>query len=143
MATVVSININKAVIERLFDEVFNQGNISLLDEITTSSYILEAPGVSSERGIKEGLEAFKQRIISLRAAFPDIRYTVEEIVADENKIGVTSSFLGTHKGEFAGIAATGKEVKATELYFIQLTDGKIERLRLAPFGPNVVQLIRA
>lgn len=143
MANVVSVNTNKAVIYRLFNEVFNQGNISLLDEITTSNYVLEAPGVETERGIQEGLEVFKQRITSLRTAFPDIQYTVEEIVADGNKVGVTSSFTGTHRGEFAGIAATNRQVKATELYFIQLNDNKIERLRLAPFGSNVVQLLRA
>jgi predicted ester cyclase len=143
MATVVSVNTNNAVIYRLFNEIFNQENISLLDEITTSNYVLEAPGVETERGIQEGLEVFKQRITSLRTAFPDIQYTVEEIVADGNKVGVTSSFTGTHKGEFAGIAATGRQLKATELYFIQLNDNKIERLRLAPFGSNVVQLLRA
>lgn len=139
MSVVISIEGNKTVMSRLFDEVFNKGNITALDDICTSNYVLEAPGVPRDKGIQEGLEVFKQRITSFRTAFPDIQYTINYTIADGNKVAISSLFSGTHKGEFAGIAPTGKQVNVAELYFAHLTDGKIEQLRLCPFGPNVMQ----
>jgi predicted ester cyclase len=142
MAVVISIEGNKAGMYRLVEEVFNKGDITALDEICTPNCVLEAPGVPSEKGIQEGVEAFKQRITSFRNAFPDIQYTIDDTVAEGNMVAIGYSFRGTHKGEFAGIIPTGKQVKVTELCFAHLTDGKVERLRFCPYGTNIMQLLR-
>lgn len=143
MSVLTSTEENKAVVHSMFEQIFNQGDIAALDDICSPNCVLETPGVSTEQGIQRGLEAFKQRIISLRNAFPDLQYTIDNTVVDENKVAISSSLNGTHEGEFAGIAPTGKKITAAELYFIHLTDGKIERIRLCPFGAPVIKLLQA
>jgi hypothetical protein len=134
---------NKALMERLIEEVFNQGKLDILDEICKVNYILEAPGIPTEKGKKEGLKLFKQLITSYRKAFDNLNVTIDETVAEDNMIAIGFSLSGTHKGEFVGIAPTGKHVKLTELGFAHLTDGKISGLRLAPYGKPIKVLLSA
>ena len=143
MSVLTSTEENKAVVYGIFEQIFNQGDIAALNDICSPNCILETPGVSSEQGMEKGFEAFKQRIISLRNAFPDLQYTIDSTIVDENKVAISSSLSGTHEGEFAGIAPTGKQIRAAELYFIHLIDGKIERIRLCPFGSPVIKLLQA
>ena len=143
MSVVKSIEDNRTIVYDMFEENFNQGDIAALDDICSPNCILETPGVSTEQGIKGGLEALKTRMLSLRNALPDLQYTIDSTVVDGNKVAISSSLTGTHEGEFAGIAPTGKKISAAELYFIYLRDGKIERIRLCPFGAPVIKLLQA
>ena len=143
MSVLTSTEENKAVVYGMFEEIFNKGDIATLNDICSPNCVLETPGVSTEQGTQKGFEAFKQRIISLRNAFPDLQYTIDSTVVDDNKVAISSTLNGTHQGEFAGIAPTGKQIKAAELYFIYLRDGKIERIRLCPFGSPVIKLLQA
>lgn len=134
---------NKVLIGRLFEMVFNQVKLEALDEICTPNFVLETPGVLTSKGIKDGVESFKQRIISYSTAFPDIKYTIDNTVAEDTMIAVGFSFSGTHKGEFLGIAPTGKKVTATELCFAHVANGKISDLRFAPYGTPINVLLAA
>ncbi len=61
----------------------------------------------------------------LRAAFPDLHVTAEDIIAEGDKVVVRGTISGTHKGEFMGIPATGKEGRVTGISTFRLADGKV------------------
>src|SRR5262245_57505289 len=94
---------NKAVMRRIF-ELFNTGNLALVDEVIAADVIdHQAPP-----GIAPGRAGFKQLIAAFRAAFPDLQMTIDDILADGDKVVTRSTMRGTHQGEFMGIPPTGK-----------------------------------
>ena len=118
----MSIENNKAVAHQMLDEVFNQGNMSLADELLSPNYIEheELPP-----GVPAGREGLKQTILMTRAAFPDFSATIEDIVAEGDKVAQRITWTGTHKGDFMGIPATGKSVSIQVLDIIRVVDGHI------------------
>jgi steroid delta-isomerase-like uncharacterized protein len=118
----MSIENNKAVAHQMLDEVFNQGNMSLADELLSPNYIEheELPP-----GVPAGREGLKQTILMTRAAFPDFSATIEDIVAEGDKVAQRITWTGTHKGDFMGIPATGKSVSIQVLDIIRVVDGHL------------------
>jgi steroid delta-isomerase-like uncharacterized protein len=113
---------NKAVIHRLIEDLFNAGNLGLVDELISPDFIdhEEFPGLSPSR---EGLE---QSISVFRNAFPDIRITIEdEIVAEGDRVAFHLTWRGTHRGEFMGIAATERSVEFTSTDIMRVEGGKL------------------
>jgi len=98
---------NKALFRKMVEGVFNQGNIGLVDEILTPDFVEheELPP-----GIPTGREGVKQLTSMLRSAFPDFKATIEDMVAEGDKVVVRMTWTGTHQGDFMGIPATGKRV---------------------------------
>jgi steroid delta-isomerase-like uncharacterized protein len=72
-----------------------------------------------------GLPAFRQEFEALVAAFPDLEATVEELVAEGDRVVARLTYRGTHRAEFAGIAATGRSVKFAAVDIHHLRDGQI------------------
>lgn len=99
---------NKAALRRVYEEVFNNGKLSVADEVIAADYILL--GVPAE--IK-GPEGFKQFVTMFRNAFPDLHVTVEDMVAEGDKVAHSFTLRGTHRGAMMGIAPTGKQVTLT------------------------------
>ena len=95
---------NKAIARRVFEEGWNQGKLDVIDEIVTSDYLLRDPSMPEDI---RGPEGFKQFITMYRAAFPDIHFTVEDQIAEGDKVVTRWTGTGTHQGELMGIAATG------------------------------------
>jgi steroid delta-isomerase-like uncharacterized protein len=113
---------NKALVQR-YVEILNTQNFALMDEVV-------APDVSGRfYGFTEvhGLEAFKQ-LAPAWAAFPDGRFIVENIIAEEDLVAIHWSFRGTQQGEHMGIAATGKQVTETGTTFYRIAGGKIAEM---------------
>jgi steroid delta-isomerase-like uncharacterized protein len=73
----------------------------------------------------QGTEQNRQFIGSLRAAFPDVHYTVEDQIAEGDKVVVRYRFRGTHLGAFQGMPPTGKQITYTGILIYRLVDGKI------------------
>jgi predicted ester cyclase len=97
---------NKALVRRLFEEGLNQNKPDVFDELIAPSYVnYDFPAPSP------GLEGFKMAIGMFLAAFPDMRVTVEEELAEGDKVITRGYFTGTHRGDFQGIPATGKPIK--------------------------------
>ena len=69
--------------------------------------------------------SIKQIFAALRSGFPDFQTTIEDLIAEGDKVAVRISWQGTHKGELMGIPPTGKHVKVTEMQIYRMTDGKI------------------
>lgn len=111
---------NKIIARRHDEEVLSQGNLGLVDEIFARDFVRHAP--SDE---KHGPEAMKQFVSALRRAFPDLRVTVEDQIAEGDKVTIRWTALGTHKGEFQGMPPTGKQMTMTAMTLARIANGKI------------------
>ena len=94
---------NKAVARSSFEEILNNVNLGIIDEVLSPNYVLHAPA-----GPVHGREGFKQFVMMYRSAFPDARYTLEEMIAEGDKVVTRWTATGTHLGELMGIPPTGK-----------------------------------
>ena len=94
----------KAVMRRIYGEVFTEGNVDLIDELMHED-VVEHEEVPP--GIPPGRETPRAMTLMMRSAFPDFRADVEEMLQDGNKVIARARFSGTHQGEFMGIPATG------------------------------------
>ncbi len=113
---------NKAAFRRIPEEVFNNGSLDLVDELFASDYIEHQP---VPPGWPSGLEGFKMFATMLQSAFPDVRYTVENVLAEGDLAAGHVTVRGTHQGGFLGIAPTGREVTWTETHVGRFEDGKL------------------
>lgn len=108
---------NKALARRFVDAVNNK-DLSVFDEIIAEDYIQHNPQVA------QGREGVKQFFTYFFSAFPDLQLTVEDILADEDRVVTRWTMRGTHQGEFFGIPATGRQVAVTGMDIWRIADGK-------------------
>jgi steroid delta-isomerase-like uncharacterized protein len=113
---------NKAVVRRLIEEVWNKGNLSSLDEFFTPNYQNHDP---SSPDFGRGPESERKGATLYRNAFPDLRLTIEDIIAEGDTVMVRWSSRGTHKGELNGIAPTGKQINISGITVARLSNGKL------------------
>ena len=113
---------NKNVIRRLFEEVWNKGNLQVTDELFTPNY---AHHDASTPDVGRGPESEKKRATLYRTAFPDLRLTIEDVIAEGETVVARWSCRGTHKGDLNGIAPTGKQVTISGVSFARFTNGKM------------------
>jgi steroid delta-isomerase-like uncharacterized protein len=113
---------NKNLVRRLFEEVWNKGNLQVTDDLLTPNY---AHHDSSTPDLGRGPEGEKKRATLYRTAFPDLQLTVEDIIAEGETVVARWSCRGTHKGDLNGIAPTGKRVNITGISIARFTNGKM------------------
>jgi predicted ester cyclase len=99
------------VIRRYFDELFSQGKLSLVDELLHEDYVNHSPSP----GLPPGREGVRVVVAALRAAFPDLDYTIEELVVAPDRVAARTTMRGTHRGDFFGIAPTGRAVEVSQI----------------------------
>ena len=114
--------VNKTIVRRLFEEVWNKGNLSVADELFTPN--CEHHDASSP-DFGRGPESEKKRATLYRTAFPDLRLTIEDIIAEGETVIARWSCRGTHKGDLSGIAPTGKQVTISGVSIARFTNGKM------------------
>ena len=112
---------NKLLAQRVWEEVWHQGQLSRIDGLFTKDFVRHDPGGRELQGTEQN----RQFIGSLRAAFPDVHYTVEDQIAEGDKVVVRYRFRGTHLGAFQGMPPTGKQVTYTGILIYRIVDGKI------------------
>jgi predicted ester cyclase len=112
---------DKAVVRRLFEEVINPGDLGRAGELVRADFV-EHGGAPSQA---PDLEGFKQVNTMLRAAFPDLRLTVEEMVSEGDRVSVRCTARGTHQGEFWGVPPTGSRVAWEVISIVRVAGGKI------------------
>ena len=111
---------NKALVRRIFEEGINQNQPSIFDELIAPSYVnYDFPAPT------QGPDGFKMVIGMFRAAFPDMRVTLEEELAEDDKVITRGYFTGTHKGDFQGIPPTGKQIRVKYIDVWRITNGKM------------------
>ena len=113
---------NKAVVRRLLDGASLEGYASVVGELIAPDFIAYAPPFPDI----EGPEGFKQFLAGTFTAYPDGRFTIEDMLAEGNKVAVRLTLNGTHEGVTrTGIAPTGKRVAVTGIEVYYLDGGKI------------------
>jgi steroid delta-isomerase-like uncharacterized protein len=115
---------NKAVIRRWI-EAYNERDLEAEADVLAPGYVAHVPGAPGPLGL-EGLEAWRQFTAPFTEAFPDLRLTVEDIMAEGEMVAARVAFHGTHRGEFQGIPPTDKEVAFSEITIDRVVDGKVE-----------------
>lgn len=113
---------NKRLVRRLVEEVWNQENLAALDELLASDYVRHDPSWPDE---VRGPEGFKQYASTVQAACPDGRFTVEDLIAEGDKVVIRWTLKGTHQGEFLGILPTWRDVTLTGISILRIQEGKI------------------
>ena len=111
---------NKALLRRLFEEVWNQGKLGTVDELLATDYVLNDPAQ-----MVRGPEGFKAYVSAFRAAFPDMKATIEDQIAEDDRVVMRFTVHATHKGEFQGIPPTGKQVILSGIDIQRIVGGKI------------------
>ncbi len=111
---------NKTFALRFIEVVINQGKLTALDELITA----DAVDHSLPPGMPPGREGVKLFLGMLRAAFPNIHETVEDIIAEGDTVVTRTTWRGTHQGAFLGIAPTGKQVSVTGIAISRVASGK-------------------
>jgi len=113
---------NKTNVRRLFEELWNKGNLPVANELIAPNYIHHD---ASTPDVGRGPESEKKRVTLYRNAFPDIRFTVEDLLAESETVVARWSCRGTHKGELNGIAPTNKQFNITGVSIARFTNGKM------------------
>ena len=111
---------NKAMVRRMIDEVWNGGNLAVVDELVSPDYVGHDPSYPSTI---EGTEGFKQWVGMARGLFPDFNIVIDELIAEGDSVAGRISMSGTHEGEIMG-PPTGKHVTFTGMFLRRLVDGK-------------------
>ena len=112
---------NNAIARRVFEEVWNKGNLDALDEV----YVTDVVGHNAPPGQPPGIKGTRQFIGMYLQAFPDTRMVVEDQVAEGDKVVTRWTATGTHRGELMGMPPTGKSVRVTGITINRLEGGKI------------------
>jgi steroid delta-isomerase-like uncharacterized protein len=111
---------NEAVVRRLIEEVFNRGQTGLMAEFVAADHVGHDPF-----GDHYGPEGMRIAVAEYRAAFPDLRVTVEDLVTGGDKVAYRFTLRGTHSGPFLGIPPTGRAVTTTGVAIDRLAGGKV------------------
>ena len=113
---------NKAISRRAGEEIFNGGNLDLADELYAPDYVLHDPSLPEDLHGPEGL---KRYAAMTRGAFPDAQVTVEDQVAEGEKVVDRWTARGTHTEEFMGIPPTGRRIEVSGVTISRFAGGKI------------------
>jgi predicted ester cyclase len=113
---------NKAVIRRLINEVWNRRAFDVADELFAPEAIIYESGVALPGA---GPAVVKEGIGAICAAYPDIRTTIDDMIAADDKVVVRWSSIGTHQGVMQGIAPTNRKVAANGIAIYRFATGKV------------------
>jgi steroid delta-isomerase-like uncharacterized protein len=117
---------NKAVVSKFVEEVINQNRMDRADDLVLEDFVELDP----LPGQRQGRKGLKEVLGMMRAAFPDIHWVVEEMVAEGDTVASRFTWTGTHRGEFLGVPATGRSVVVKGMVLDQLAGGKMSKSRI-------------
>jgi steroid delta-isomerase-like uncharacterized protein len=117
----MSVEENKAIARRSLEEVWNQGNLDIVEELFASDYVYHDPGNPAGW---HGQEGIRQAVSTYRAAYPDLHFAIEDMVAEGDKVVLRWTGTGTHKGTLMGIPPTGKHVTTPGMNLIRYSAGR-------------------
>lgn len=113
---------NVKLIKRYFEEVWNHGQLDVLDEIMSPDYINNNPGMPNPVPGPAGL---KPIVAAIRNAFPDLKYVIENMVVSDDQVAVQTTLHGTHTGDFFGITPTHKVIKVSQMQIERIASHQI------------------
>jgi predicted ester cyclase len=135
--------LNKELMRRFADEVVNAHDLDAADEFVDQNF------VEHEAGLESGLSGFKRSFGMFFSAFPDLTMTIDDLVAEHDKVVARVTYRGTNSGEFMGIAPTNNRVKVSGIDILRFDNEKMiehwgltdiqsmfQQLGLAPGAPK-------
>jgi len=134
----MSIEENKSLPRRSYEEIYNQGNLDVADDIYDENFVIHM----SPSDLK-GTKSIKEYALMLRNAFPDLKFKIEDQIAEGDKVATRWAVIGTHKGEYMGVAATGKFVSNTGISLHRIIDGKMVESWVSSDNLGVMQKLGA
>ncbi len=114
----MSVAQNKANEQRLYDEVYNKGNFSLIPELVSPDFVT---------GDYKGHEGYRRLVSYFRDPMPDLHITVDEMVGEGNKVAYRLTGTGTYSGEFQGVRVKRKKLTWTQAIFTEYKNGKVAK----------------
>ena len=114
---------NKAVVRRFVEEMLSRHNLDVAGELFTDDFVDHDP--EDPDGRLSGVSGAREEVGVYITAFPDMEVSVDELVAEGDRVALRATVRGTHGGELAGIPATGKRVEVVAMQIYRLVDGKI------------------
>ena len=115
---------NKALIRREYEEVWNGGKLDVINELYAPNWVGHMPG----RPDIHGIESIKRMANIFYTAFPDMEYTIDDMVAEGDKVAVRWTLAGTHEGELMGVSPTGVQVTLRGNSILRFAEGKCVEL---------------
>jgi predicted ester cyclase len=115
----MSVEQNKAAIRRIVDEVWNKRNLAVLPEVQEHDFIMHAAPQDTK-----GLEGVRATMSATFKGFPDLVMKLDDIVAEGDRVAWRFTITGTHKGEYMGLAPTGKRIKLSGILISRCSNGK-------------------
>ncbi len=119
-------NDNSTIVRNFVDKVLTKGEIDSSDQFFWEDMVEQVP----LPGQGPGLDGLKDVLRGMRTAFPDMHWTVEEQIAEGDKVVTRFEWTGTHRAEFFGVPATGRPVKVWGVVIDRLDNGKIKDTRI-------------
>jgi steroid delta-isomerase-like uncharacterized protein len=98
-------------------EAINTGDLALLDKFVASGYVEHSEGF-------QGVEPFRQQVTTFRAAFPDLRVTIEDLLTDGDRFASRTTVTGTHTGDLMGVPATGRRISVEAVDIGRIENGQ-------------------
>lgn len=117
---------NRLVVRRFLEETINQDRLDTAAQFVWEDVVEQVPFP----GQGPGLEGLQDVLRTMRTAFPDIHYSIEEQIAEGDKVLTRFEWTGTHRAEFLGVPATGRAVKVWGMVLDRLVDGRIKETRI-------------
>jgi steroid delta-isomerase-like uncharacterized protein len=112
----------KAIARRIVEEAWSKGNLGIVDEVVSPSYVDHDPSAPAP---VRGLDGAKEQVKLYRTAFPDLTFTIDDMMVDGEKVLTRWTARGTHKGSLMGIPPTGKQATVTGMTIDRFSGGKI------------------
>jgi steroid delta-isomerase-like uncharacterized protein len=118
----MSTEANKSILRRYFEEAWNRGQLDVLDDIVAAHYVNHDPAVP---GLPPGPDGLKAIMTGFRVAFPDLHFSIDDQIAEGDKVVTRWSMRGTHAGEFMGMPPSGKQIITVGMQIERVVDGQI------------------
>jgi steroid delta-isomerase-like uncharacterized protein len=112
---------NNTLVRRLMEDDISRGDERVADEIIHPDFYDH----TNPPGMQHGLDGHKAIVRLFRAAFPDSQWTIEDLVAENDRVVIRTTFRGTHLGDFFGVPASGRSVEFGGVHILRVADGKI------------------
>jgi predicted ester cyclase len=110
---------------RLLEQSFNTGNFELIDQLVAPEALTHDPALPPEMRDLRGPDGLKRTVTMYRAAFPDVRMTVDDVIASGDKVALRWHSEGTHRGELAGLAPTGVHGSVSGISIDRWQNGRV------------------
>jgi steroid delta-isomerase-like uncharacterized protein len=132
-------NDKKTLPQRVFQEILNEGRLEVADEIVAPHFRLHSP---TRPEPFEGPEGFKGFVKDLRRGFPDLKVTIEQMIAEGDIVSIRSRVTGTHLGTYRGIPPTGRTIAQSQLHMFRVAHGQIDESWQEIDGLGIMQQLR-